>query len=300
MQENINYKISNNYTFRFGKYLKESIAIYKKEAALFLAFSMFYAIASAVLPLVIFFGGLANNFFISPVLAAGYFFVVHKVSNQEKVQFKDFFGGFKTLKSLALINLSLLIFMIFAALTTCFLLSQSESLTSLPQELINMSNSVRSFKDLPIKPILIVVSLLILVPSVIFAAYILSVPFLIFEKVDFWTAMKTSRAIALKKIFYLSIIVLFAGLFYYTIEYGLVISLNLGFNQVNTEDILSLEQAQSNAETVLPIIKRIGKFVLFQAISKAIIFPLLPLYYGFIYAFYKDLTSQNDILEEEN
>ncbi len=301
MQEHISYKIQNNYTFRFGQYLKKSFELIRKEMPLFLGFSALFAVITTLLPLIPILGGLASTFFIIPVLSAGYFFAAHKIDNGEKVVLKDFFAGFKIVKPLALINLSLLIFLIFAGLTTIYLLSESTSLMSLPSEILSMSNKIENFSDLPVKQILIALSLIVIAPSLLFGIYILSVPFLLFENIDFWTAMQSSRAVALKKVFYLLLVVLLGSIIFYAIQYGLFFAMSAAsVAKVSIEEgATETLEAQNIKDLLMPSIKLMGKILLFQGFSKVISFLLLPFYYCFVYAFYKDIVSENDVFEEE-
>jgi hypothetical protein len=85
--------MENGYETDAYRYIREGWELFKKNAGLFVAFTLVVLLINIGLSEVKL--GFIANLFISPCLIAGWYLVARKVSYNETVEFKDFFDGFQ-------------------------------------------------------------------------------------------------------------------------------------------------------------------------------------------------------------
>lgn len=85
--------LAGHYQFKMGEYINTGFDIFKKEAGLFIGFTIVYFVISIVLAFIPIVGTIAN-FAISAPLGAGFFIMAQKIHKGEARTFGDFFKGF--------------------------------------------------------------------------------------------------------------------------------------------------------------------------------------------------------------
>ncbi len=118
--ERVKNLLTNGYKFDLGNYLSVGSKILGKNIGGYIGFIFVVfgiSIACSMIPVI---GAIANSFFISPALYAGFFIMAFQISKNKNTDFGKFFGGFKFIGQLALLNLLLII--IYAAITIPYVL----------------------------------------------------------------------------------------------------------------------------------------------------------------------------------
>ncbi len=103
--ERVKNVLSNGYNFEIGKYLSTGAAIVNKNLGGFIGYLFVMIGISIVCSMVPIVGAIANSFFISPALYAGFIMMAFRVFKERNTEFGKFFGGFKFVGPLALMTL---------------------------------------------------------------------------------------------------------------------------------------------------------------------------------------------------
>ena len=118
--ERVNNLLSNGYSFDLGKFLSAGSKILGRNLGGYIGFIFVVfgiSIACNFVPVI---GSIANSFFIAPALYAGFFIMAFQISKIKSTNFGRFFGGFKFIGQLSLLNLLLII--IYAAIAIPYIL----------------------------------------------------------------------------------------------------------------------------------------------------------------------------------
>lgn len=300
MLEPIYTKINDGYDFKIVQYLKESFSIIKKYPLPFIGFSILTVIINTLFSYIPIVGNIISGFWITPSLFAGFLVVANQISEGKTPRFAQFFDGFKKMRSLALVNLTMLIYAFFFVGTAVYLVTELSTKAGIVQELMGIYQQITSTDEKPIKIIAILSFFVVLLPISMLALFTLSSPFIIFENMDFWEAMQNSRKLVWKKIIYYTLIFLFVVAFIMVISFG--VSYILQPILLGTEDATT----QSNIYTITALQellksndgKSIGIVLLMAFIPKFIIGLFTPLFYTFIYAIYKDMATEQSVEED--
>jgi len=197
--------LNQDYEFKMGQYISTGFDIFKKEPWLYMGFLVVYIVIAVTV------SSLVTNFVLSTVLSAcvsvplgvGYFIVANKIRNNHTAQFGDFFGGYKLFVPLMLNYLvqSLLFLLIFSPGIIYFLVSVDafSDLLSGANQVEIMTKVASLIITLPVVIILFFVSILLVIYFSI--SFIFSQMFIVFNELDFWTALKTSMKLVNKKWF---------------------------------------------------------------------------------------------------
>ncbi|MEI7803081.1 MAG: hypothetical protein WCI97_10575 [Bacteroidota bacterium] len=143
--ERVRNVLANGYSFEIGKYLSTGSAILNKNLGGFIAY-LFVVIAinigCSMIPVI---GSIANSFFISPALYAGFVIMSFRVFKEKNTEFGKFFGGFKFVAPLAL--LTVLTIIIFAIVVIPYILI---ALGSQFSQIIDLVKNVQSGDEDPV------------------------------------------------------------------------------------------------------------------------------------------------------
>ncbi len=206
--------IAEGIDFKFGDYISRGFEIFKKEAGLFIGFTVVFFILSMVIGLIPFVGPVANNLVISPALTVGFYLVARKLDIGQGAEFGDFFKGFDFTGQLVIATIvkSLIIGLTFIPFALIF---WKYGWVEWYMEIIkNPGTPPTDYPEFP--PLW---SLLLLLPTIFLSViYAWTYLFIAFYKMQFWDAMEASRKLIAKNwltIFAFLLVVgliLFAGL----------------------------------------------------------------------------------------
>lgn len=290
MNENILLKKQIGYTLKIGQYLSQGIQKVISNFGLFFSFTVLMALIATILSLIPILGPVIGMILIVPSLTAGFYTASQRIDNGNKLTFGHFFEGFRQYKQLALIQLSLIILVIFTWLTALYLLVESTTAIGYISWFGSLNNKISNFGDLPFKEIFIVIIFGFLIPVFCYTLYSLSVPILLFEETDFWSAMKHSRELTKKHIISFFLLFIFGTLLYFTIQWGLsYLGMKWVFSSTNPEEKFEYLSILS------PGVKNVGKLVLVQLFATIFAYLLLPFYHCIIFSIFKDIKSENDL-----
>lgn len=142
--ERVKNLLSNGYRFDLGKYISEGSKIVGRNLGGYIAFLFVILIISIVSNFIPVIGSIANSFFLAPALYTGFFIMAFQISKNKSTDFGKFFGGFKFIGQLALLNLLLII--IYAAIAIPYILI---ALGTQIKEIFNLVASYRNGDEDP-------------------------------------------------------------------------------------------------------------------------------------------------------
>ncbi len=207
-QAKIDRIISEGYEFKFGDYISRGFDILKKNLGGFVLFTLLFLVIIMVISLIPLVGFVANTFFITPVLTAGFFWVANKVWKGETTEFGDFFRGFDFIRQLALTALIQLV-IVGIALIPFIMAVWDSGLVQWYMEIFNDPLAVQG----SIPPIPASWTFLLLAPVIYFSvSYSWAYMFVIFHKLPAWDALEASRNIITKQWFMYFIFTIVLGL----------------------------------------------------------------------------------------
>lgn len=292
MNENLLLKKFYGYQFKISKYFQESSSLIFKNFGLFFGFTVIFSLIIQVIsfvPILSIFG----TIFVVPALTAGYYTAANQVDKGEKLRFSHFFSGFKQIKQLALIQLSIALLVVFALTTAVYLLVESNTTLGIISFFRDLNSKITNFWELPTKEIIIILTFICLIPIFCYTIYALSVPILLFERTDFWNALKLSRALVLKKIAIFFALFILGSLVYYTL-YFFIIYKGIAFLILKNSSFEGLEVM----DLFVPKFGFIGLALIIPLIASLISSLVLPFFHCFLFSVFKDLQSDNDIDNE--
>jgi hypothetical protein len=185
--------LSNEYDFQFGKYINDGFNIFSRNAGMFVGFALLYFAIALTFNNIKYLGSIAS-LFISPALSAGYFIVAHKVKTGEFVEFNNFFDGFKQWSQLFLAQI--LTSFIALIILTPFLVYL---FMNIGFENLDINIEEGELPEFVTKDYILLFSTLILA-ILLGTIYIYTPIFVIFDKMDAWSAMEASRKLVMKNL----------------------------------------------------------------------------------------------------
>jgi uncharacterized membrane protein len=204
--------INEGYDFKFGEYISRGFSIVQKNWGGFIGFTILFLILVMVIGLIPIIGYVANTFFITPALTVGFYLVANKLWTGQNTEFGDFFKGFDNIGQLALTALVQNL-IILATLIPFVLAIKDSGLLEWYMEMLSDPIGMQGTQP-PVPPSW---AFILLLPTLYLAiSYSWSYKFVVFNKMQFWDAMESSRKLITKKwpiffIFYI-VIALIAGL----------------------------------------------------------------------------------------
>jgi hypothetical protein len=244
--ENLERIIKSGYEFRLSDYLSTGFNILKKNIGGFVVLTFVMLAVIVVVNFIPIVGNLATQLILSPVFAAAYYIVSHRIQEGNEPQFGDYTRGFDFVGQLALAA---------AAISLITLISLIPFFMSIPfSEFFDwytefLENPQTTTPPPYIKP----VSLLLLIPAIYFGVvYYWTYLFIVFHRLSFWPAMEMSRKLITKKwfaffgFFFVVGLMAVAGLIVFCI--GFLASLPLIFccNYAAFEDITKFRTSDNN------------------------------------------------------
>ena len=261
--------IANGYHFPIREYIREGWELYKSKAGYFIGFffiTLFISMSASIIPVV---GWLANSLVLSPALGVGFFLVAHKIKNDQKYEFGNFFDGFKLVVPLMLQALILMVIMLVALSPSIYVLYESGIVEWYMEVLANPLDPPTSFPE-PDTRMFLTVSLNMFPLVYLGIAYMWANQFIVFFNAGAWEGLEMSRRLITKKWFSV---------------FGLVLAL---------AGILLIAYIPAILLTALSPV--VGVIIL-VVLMLAIIF-VVPAFYTIMYTAFADVTGLNE--EEEN
>jgi len=205
-QHKIERIVSEDYTFKFGKYITDAVAIFQRSFFGFVMLTLVIIIGlmfSSVIPMV----SLIMMLIIAPVLNLGYAIQANKLQNKEVVSLNDMFLGFSKIQPLSLVLLFMSGIYILSMIPLFYYLG--ESLQHISEEYETgealqafAQNEPEEFLALVGESISISKILLYCLPIFFINIIYLFAPMMVFfYDLSPWKAMEASRKIIMKKWF---------------------------------------------------------------------------------------------------
>lgn len=211
--------IAEGINFRFGDYISEGFAIFKKDAWPFIGFTVVFFVLAMVINFIPFVGPIANNLIVTPALTVGIYLFARKLQVGETAEFGDFFKGFDFIAQLAISTIvkGLIIGLTFIPFGLIF---WNYGWVEWYMNLLQHPGTPPT--DLPQFPPFW--AFLLLLPAIFLSiCYAWTYLFIAFYKMEFWDAMEASRKLIMKKFWimlafmWVVAMILIAGIFLFCI-----------------------------------------------------------------------------------
>ncbi len=190
-KEKIDDLIANGYDFRFGEYISQGFNIFGKYVGGFIGFIIIYIVITSFLGVIPLLGQLISMV-VAPPLIMGIYIVAHKIQNEEKPEFGDFFKGFDHFGQLVMTNLVMYLLILLACIPFMAAVFSSGIMQAVmsedPAEILDASSNFPVWSVVLLLPVFYLTF-----------AYAWSNMFVVFFNVDFWTALEASRKVVTKK-----------------------------------------------------------------------------------------------------
>jgi hypothetical protein len=288
MNSSLQEKIEYGYSFNLRHYLAATARIIAANALPIIGFTLLLTILQSIIGLLPIVGYLFNNLILIPIGAAGFFIVAQKTHAAEKVPFSSFFEGFKRVGNLAAFHFTFGLFIL------GFLLTIVHFITISGEEL-NIY-SVLQLGQMPWAELFektkgfVVIVLVLIALLVLYVLYGLTYALVLFQKMDFWTAMVHSRQLIQKKLGAFTLL--------YLIYLLLTCALIWAFHRFAWTGLQQLAFPPKDPLAAFNVdfmgqIKDILKQTFLQLCCyNAILTFLQPFFYTFLYTIYADIVSQ--------
>ncbi|MEY4904156.1 MAG: hypothetical protein RLZZ292_1971 [Bacteroidota bacterium] len=295
MNSSLQEKIDYGYSFNLRHYLAATARIIAANALPIIGFTLLLTLLQSIIGLLPIIGFFINNLIVIPVGAAGFFIVARKFDTGEKASFGSFFEGFKRLGSLAAFHFTFGLFMLGFLLTVVHFVSISG-------EELNMY-SVLQLGQMPWAELFektkgfFVIVLVLIALLALYVFYGLTYALVLFQKMDFWTAMVHSRQLIQKK--------LGAFMLLYLIYLLLTCVLIWVFHRLAWTGLqeLAFPPKDPTATIGLDFMSQIKdllkQYFLQLCCYNAILTFLQPFFYTFLYCIYADIVRQEVEVEVE-
>ncbi len=107
------------YQFNLEKYFMQGFELFKKEAGLFISFSIIAGLIGVIAGVIPIVGSLIQTVIVS-IVNLGYFYVARKIKNGKQVSFEDFFKPFSAFGDI--IGIALVVFILTVVATLCLII----------------------------------------------------------------------------------------------------------------------------------------------------------------------------------
>ena len=184
--------LNNGYTFQLSQYISKGFNIFGKNAGLFIGYLLVYMCISAGLSIIPLIGQIASAL-ISGALVAGYFIVADKTDRGEFVEFSNFFDGFKSWSPLVIASLLTGLLIVALLIPFGFYFFIKFGLSS-------FSGGRYGMPDFGALDVLVIVAFFIAMVYVSMS-FIYTSFFIVFDKMEPWAAMMTSRKVVEQSFF---------------------------------------------------------------------------------------------------
>ncbi len=211
--------------FKLGDYLGRGFELFQKDMGGFVVFALIFFIVSMVIGVIPFVGSIANTFFIGPALTAGIYLVARQLDRGEPTEFGQYFKGFDFIGQLALAAFVITVFTLLVMVPFIITVWDPAWLEWYQEYLQNPTEPRLELLNFP--PFW---AYLLLLPVLYLTiSYSFTYHFIIFHRLDFWSAMEASRRLLTKHFFMFFVFGLVLGLIIIISVFIFCIGLLAGF-----------------------------------------------------------------------
>lgn len=222
--------LDQDYRFELNHYLNEGWRLFSKGAGSFIGFTVLFFIISFVMNILFSLIPYSSvlGYIVQAALSAGMFIFCRNLLNRRE-DFGDFFKGFSSIGQLSLYMLTLFAFLLPFIFIFFYFIFPIELLPDLMSgDVTSVSYAMEELLEKLSRnmPAILIVYLVLLGGILyVYISFAFVVPLIVDAKMDFWTAIKTSRAVIGKNFF--SFLMMYILLFFMSVL-GTILSCGLG------------------------------------------------------------------------